>query len=211
MRKETGIMGFFDRIFGHKKAQTNTVEKISTASEQAAFKNENVLKLLDLKNYIDSLMGEERYIAKSDYLEKIKEYEPVIDFFSVLQSSGMLDSFCQINGLPMAEVQNTIEAFTDIEKLIDRHNEEFITKTMIEEKEYLDNILKAVDPAISLDEDQRRAVLTDEDYCLVIAGAGAGKTTTVAAKVKYLVDKQGIKPSQILVVSYTNKAVNELK
>lgn len=211
MRKETGIMGFFDRIFGHKKAQTNTVEKISTASEQAAFKNENVLKLLDLKNYIDSLMGEERYIAKSDYLEKIKEYEPVIDFFFVLQSSGMLDSFCQINGLPMAEVQNTIEAFTDIEKLIDRHNEEFITKTMIEEKEYLDNILKAVDPAISLDEDQRRAVLTDEDYCLVIAGAGAGKTTTVAAKVKYLVDKQGIKPSQILVVSYTNKAVNELK
>ena len=54
-------------------------------------------------------------------------------------------------------------------------------------------------------------VLTDEDYCLVIAGAGAGKTTTVAAKVKYLVDKQGVKPSQILVVSFTNKAVNELK
>jgi DNA helicase-4 len=44
-----------------------------------------------------------------------------------------------------------------------------------------------VDPNISLDDDQRRAILTDEDYCLVIAGAGAGKTTTVAAKVKYLV------------------------
>ena len=82
---------------------------------------------------------------------------------------------------------------------------------MIRDKEYLDNILKAVDPIVSLDDDQRRVVLTDEDYCLVIAGAGAGKTTTVAAKVKYLVDKQGIKPSQILVVSFTNKAVNELK
>ena len=65
----------------------------------------------------------------------------------------------------------------------------------------LDNILKPVDPAVSL----------DDDYCLIIAGAGAGKTTTVAAKVKYLVDRQGIKPSQILVVSFTNKAVNELK
>lgn len=43
---------------------------------------------------------------------------------------------------------------------------------------------------IGFDEDQRRVVLTDEDYCLVIAGAGAGKTTTVAAKVKYLVDKK---------------------
>ncbi len=78
-------------------------------------------------------------------------------------------------------------------------------------KEYLDNILKSVDPNIVLDEDQRRVVLADEDYCLVIAGAGAGKTTTVAAKVKYLVDKKEIDPSQILVVSFTNKAVNELK
>lgn len=46
---------------------------------------------------------------------------------------------------------------------------------------------------------------------LVIAGAGAGKTTTVAAKVKYLVEKRGIKPEQILVISFTNKAVGELR
>ena len=56
---------------------------------------------------------------------------------------------------------------------------------MVTEKRYLDNILHEVDPVIMLDDDQRRVVLTDEDYCLVIAGAGAGKTTTVAAKVKY--------------------------
>ena len=62
-----------------------------------------------------------------------------------------------------------------------------------------------------LDEDQRRVVLTDEDYCLVIAGAGAGKTTTVAAKVKYLVEKKGVDPHKILVVSFTNKAVGELR
>ena len=60
---------------------------------------------------------------------------------------------------------------------------------MVEDK-YLDNILKAVNPNILLDEDQRRVILTDEDYCLVIAGAGAGKTTTVAAKVKYLVERE---------------------
>ncbi len=72
-------------------------------------------------------------------------------------------------------------------------------------------ILKSVDSKILLDEDQRRVILTDEDYCLVVAGAGAGKTTTVAAKVKYLVEKREINPSQILVISYTNKAVSELK
>ena len=45
----------------------------------------------------------------------------------------------------------------------------------------------------------------------VIAGAGAGKTTTVAAKVKYLVEKKGIDPKKILIISFTNKAVDELK
>ena len=54
-------------------------------------------------------------------------------------------------------------------------------------------------------------MLSDEDYTLVIAGAGAGKTTTVAAKVKYLVEKKGVNPEQILVISFTNKAVGELR
>lgn len=78
---------------------------------------------------------------------------------------------------------------------------------MVKEKDYLDNVLKSVDPVIDLDEDQRRVVLSDEDYTLVIAGEGAGQTTTVAAKVKYLVDKKDIDPKKILVISFTNKAV----
>lgn len=90
-------------------------------------------------------------------------------------------------------------------------NEAYLAARLIEEKEYLDHILKDVDPVIRLDDDQRRVVLSDEDYSLVVAGAGAGKTTTVAAKVKYLVEKQGIDPSQILIISFTNKAVKELR
>ena len=57
----------------------------------------------------------------------------------------------------------------------------------------------------------REAVITDEDYNLIIAGAGTGKTTTIAAKVKCLVDKQGVDARDILVISYTNKAVEELE
>lgn len=198
-------MGFFDRI-------SNYIKQVKTPKKSpAAPQNENVLKLLDLKKYIDSLLASDKYIAKSDYLEPIKQYKPTIDFFDILKNSGMLADFCQRNGISLPEVQNTTAAYTEIEKRVDQLNEEFITKSLTTEKEYLDNILKPVDPAVSLDDDQRKVVLTDEDYCLVIAGAGAGKTTTVAAKVKYLVDRQGIKPSQILVVSFTNKAVNELK
>ena len=203
-------MGFFNRISSYIK-QMKTPKKSPAFPDQAAPQNENVLKLLDLKKYIDSLLASDKYIAKSDYLAPIKQYKPTIDFFDILKNSGMLADFCQRNGISLPEVQNTTAAYTEIEKRVDQLNEEFITKSLTTDTEYLDNILKWGDPAVSLDDDQRRVVLTDEDYCLIIAGAGAGMTTTVAAKVKYLVDRQGIKPSQILVVSFTNKAVNELK
>ena len=50
-----------------------------------------------------------------------------------------------------------------------------------------------------------------EDYEMVIAGAGSGKTTTMSAKVKYLVEKRQIDPTQIIMISYTNEAIKELK
>lgn len=204
-------MGFLDRIFGYKKSQVHRAKGNSAETASSVPQNENIVKLLELGSFIDSLMSADKYIAKSDYVEKVKDYSVIVDFFTVLKSSGMLDDFCQRNNVALSEIQYVLDSYADMESLIDQHNEGFIAEAMVREKDYLDNVLKAVDPVVSLDDDQRRVVLTDEDYCLVIAGAGAGKTTTVAAKVKYLVDKQGIKPSQILVVSFTNKAVNELK
>ena len=91
------------------------------------------------------------------------------------------------------------------------HNARYLDRALQEEQDYLDHVLDAVDPQIRLDDAQRRMILTDEDNCLVIAGAGAGKTTSVAAKVKYLVDRKGVKPEEILVISFTNKAVEELR
>ena len=94
---------------------------------------------------------------------------------------------------------------------IQKHNQTYLKRHLVSERHYLDTVLSKVDPTISLDEEQRKVVLTDEDYMLVVAGAGAGKTTTVAAKVKYLVECKHIAPEQILVISFTNKAVGELR
>lgn len=91
------------------------------------------------------------------------------------------------------------------------HNTNYVDNTLKKEAEYFDRILFDIDPNIKLDEEQRRAVITDDDYCLLVAGAGAGKTTTMAAKVKYLVEKQHINPEEIIVISYTNKAIGELR
>lgn len=201
-------MGVISKLFGNKKIQQN---KNTYIKEQKPEKNEKVDSLFECEHYINSLLSEERYIARRDYKKPISEYSSVIEFFSVLDDSGMLGDFCDKHDLYYEKIGHILEIYRDIDALVDSHNDKFVSSAMVGEKEYLDNILKEIDPNIVLDDDQRRVVLTDEDYSLVIAGAGAGKTTTVAAKVKYLVDKKGIDPSQILVISFTNKAVNELR
>lgn len=98
-----------------------------------------------------------------------------------------------------------------IEDKVTTHNSNYVDEMLARESLYFDEILKDIDPTIKLDEEQRRAVITDNDYCLLVAGAGAGKTTTMAAKVKYLVEKKRVNPEDIIVISYTNKAIGELR
>ena len=205
-------MGLLSKIFGSKKDVSNVdIDNKAKSSVKNVPRNENCIKLMEFASHMEKLLAEDRYIARSDYKKYIDEYQKIISFFEVLSDSGMLGNFCDVNGVEEKDIVQAIDYYNNAETYVEDHNEEFLARAMVEEKEYLDNVLKAVDPVVVLDEDQRKVVLTDEDYCLVIAGAGAGKTTTVAAKVKYLVDKKGIDPAQILVVSFTNKAVNELK
>lgn len=198
-------MGLFSKFFKKKKSGT-IVTTENTASE-----NPECQSLLALKVRMDEILSRNCYIAKSEYRSVLLNEKKLVEFFGVLKNSNMLESFCENNNFNVSVAEDTLTQYMNFEALADEHNETFIRNTMTSEKAYLDNILRDVDPQIKLDDDQRRVILTDEDYCLVIAGAGAGKTTTVAAKVKYLVEKKGIAPTEILVVSFTNKAVQELR
>ena len=165
---------------------------------------------IEFKSCLYNLLKKDDYISKKEYMPLIEKNKELISSFNVLRSTGMIHSYAIKNGLDINDIDYVLDMVSNLELYINDHNENFISSKMESERLYLDTILSAVDDRIMLDDDQRRVVLTDEDYMLVIAGAGAGKTTTVAAKVKYLVEKKHIEPSQILVVSFTNKAVNEL-
>lgn len=90
------------------------------------------------------------------------------------------------------------------------YNNQVLDNLYLKYKDYFTNMYSNIDDSIKLDEDQIKAILADEDFSLIIAGAGTGKTTTMAAKVKYLVDIKKINPEKILVMSFTRKATEEL-
>ncbi len=62
-----------------------------------------------------------------------------------------------------------------------------------------------------LNTEQIEAVTTTEGYVRVVAGAGSGKTKALVYRYAYIVDELGVSPSNILCVTFTNKAANEMK
>jgi DNA helicase-4 len=96
--------------------------------------------------------------------------------------------------------------YLNISSLVDEWNRDYVVNEVRNNEVFFDDI-----DGRKLDEQQRRAVVVDEDNNLVLAGAGSGKTLTVSAKVKYLVEKKNVNPKDILLITFTKKASAEMQ
>ncbi len=173
-------------------------------------------QLLAFEQSLQQLLNKDQFIARSDFQFLIGTYERLFNMFENLQLTSMLQSYASLNKVKPSRIEKFMDTFRELKDvnakgLVWTHNQAYLKRHLALEKDFLDGVLKKVDRAVKLDEEQRKVVLSDEDFTLVIAGAGAGKTTTMAAKVRYLVERKGVRPDQILVISFTNKAVGELR
>ncbi|MGE8019351.1 UvrD-helicase domain-containing protein [Peribacillus frigoritolerans] len=135
-----------------------------------------------------------QYISHSVFINVKNKYQYIIIFFK---------DHKDVNGW----VVNFFELYNAFnEHLVREWNQEFVKQEMLDLKDYFSNI-----DGKSLDDQQREAIVIDEDATLVVAGAGSGKTLTISGKVKYLVERKGILPEEILLVSFTRKAADEME
>lgn len=106
---------------------------------------------------------------------------------------------------PAESIVKLIDDYGSIHRLVKNHNEQVIKEKLEKNREFFDHCL-----SYPLDEQQRRSIVSEEDNCLVVSSAGSGKTSSIVGKVKYLIERKGIDPQKILLISYTNKAAAEL-
>ncbi|OOE14023.1 UvrD-helicase domain-containing protein [Fictibacillus arsenicus] len=104
------------------------------------------------------------------------------------------------------QVQDFLLSFTSLNELVKAWNEDFVRREMSEMSAFFDDI-----DGKALDNQQRKAIVVDEDANLIVAGAGSGKTLTISGKVKYLIEKKGVNPEDILLISFTRKAADEMQ
>lgn len=96
--------------------------------------------------------------------------------------------------------------YKHINNLVEHNNNTYMYNEEIKYKDILDNI-----KCYALDKEQIKCILNKEEACLVIAGAGSGKSLTIIGKIRYLIETQYIEESEILCISFTRESSNKLK
>lgn len=157
-------------------------DEIIAQTERAA------IFLLDVKD------ARKDYFRHSIAVKLVSQYKDTFDYFSSGDVSGISESTTE-----------SIDTYKDLNKYRSDWNKEYIQIELLQAEKLLTDI-----DGKSLDAQQRIAVVTDEDSNLVLAGAGSGKTLTIAGKVKYLVEHKGVKPEEILLISFTKKSALEM-
>ncbi|WP_282018172.1 UvrD-helicase domain-containing protein [Salegentibacter mishustinae] len=148
----------------------------------------------------EDFLKRDEYISNYQAFQHRKPVKPVVDYLEITDYRSLPDFQREIETF-----DRFLKIFSWLSKNVEDHNTDFIKKELRETHQYFSDIEEK-----SLDEQQREAIITNEDNNFVVAGAGSGKTTTIAGKVKYLLEKCDYKKDEILLISFTKKSADEM-
>ena len=151
------------------------------------------VKFLRIMCEYDRALKKDEYLPYSAYVKLIDDHK------------GSFDKVESAEGYLFDEIPDAQARYRSASKDRDSHNKHFVASELARCRAFFDGCEK-----YKLDEQQRTACVTDEDAGLVVAGAGSGKTSTILAKGRYLVERRGIPASEILLISFTKKSATDV-
>lgn len=156
-----GLSNFFKKLFSTKTCDnhpcTKPINGVVVANGDSSHYPDEYKRVLVFNLAVNTLLSNDMYIARSDYRDIIAEYEDLPEFYGALIKSGLLIEYICKHNLDANEITLFLSRYTEMKDLqkeapiFRAHNDKYISSHLQSEKEYLDNILKACDPAISLD------------------------------------------------------------
>lgn len=197
---------YFDDYIFYESGITSLLSVIEDSTNLMNKNNEIYHAIEDLTTCAAQITSQYQAYTHPSHYFAYSEMEDFLKSSSIVQEKLSLVFPQYAEYVNNEEAKNLPSLFDGIEKVREEHNKVFVQNELVQNKDYFDHVLGKY----PLDPQQRDSIVKLEDNCLVIASAGSGKTSTIVSKAKYLVEKQHILPSKILLLTYTKKAANEL-
>lgn len=154
-----------------------------------------------LEDDLASYRGFQSYLStpeRRDILEAVSRIETTIDNgLDAARETPLADAYID----RLTELRREL---AERSTFVETYNSRFIEREEAKHEALFTNIDEA---GHDLSHEQREAVLHDDKYNLVVAGAGSGKTVTLTHRIAYLRERSNsVRPERILALSYTNNA-----
>ena len=194
------------RLLLKKKSKELTLQVESITPFQVAHKSRDEILKQEHDRFFKDIESDLEQTFNGQYIT-YREEKQFTEYYTELfhEVNDFLKRLETFHVEPSETIIKFVSDFENLQWFIKSHNDRFIKEELDTYKDFFDHCLK-----YPLDNQQRRSIVSGEDNCLVVSSAGSGKTSSIVGKVRYLIDIKHVKPQNILLISYTNKAAAEL-
>jgi len=151
-----------DAPSSNEKYKVDDIDTNSIKSATAYFRN----ALITFEQDYRDLFSPNIYIDSKKAELFRQSYRPVFNLVPKNQEHQMTLDFLSDNDIDEYHLNQFETKMTMLDDDIEQHNDRYVEWRLNENNEYFDHILDKIDPNIKLDEEQRRAVITDDNHCL---------------------------------------------